>query len=348
MTDTSTISAAASPASTSSTARSNSGLVLPRGLDVSRTAIKISIIGAGFVGSTIAYTLVMRGVASDLVLVDTNTARAEGEAMDIAHGAPFAKVSSIRAGSYEDTAGSDLVIITAGTNQKPGETRLDLIQRNASIMRDVAAQVAKHSPQTVLLVVSNPVDSMSYVAQQVTGFPSWRVIGSGTVLDSSRFRYLLSCELDMVDARNIHGYVLGEHGDSEFLAWSLVNVAGMGIDETAQAFGVDFGSDKRRQMAEQTRQAAYEIIARKGATYYGIGMAATRIVEAIVRDERSIMSCSTLLDGPYGINKVYLSLPVVLGQHGVSHVFTPDLTDDEMTALNHSAEILSEAQNSVA
>ncbi|MDR2930677.1 MAG: L-lactate dehydrogenase [Propionibacteriaceae bacterium] len=334
--------------STTQTARSNSGLVLPHGVDVARTAIKISIIGAGFVGSTIAYTLVARGVASDLVLVDTNQARAEGEAMDIAHGAPFAKVSSIRAGGYEDTAESDLVIITAGTNQKPGETRLDLIQRNAAIMRDVATQVAKFSPQTVLLVVSNPVDSMSFVAQQVTGFPAWRVIGSGTVLDSSRFRYLLSCELDFVDARNIHGYVLGEHGDSEFLAWSLVNVAGMGIDETAEAFGVDFGLDKRKDIADRTRRAAYEIIARKGATYYGIGMAATRIVEAIVRDERSIMSCSTLLDGPYGIDKLYLSLPVVLGQHGVSHVFTPQLTPEEMAALGRSAEVLRSAQNMVA
>ncbi|MDR2895782.1 MAG: L-lactate dehydrogenase [Propionibacteriaceae bacterium] len=341
MTETATDQTISAPAATS-------GIVVPRDLRDGRTAIKISIIGAGFVGSTIAYTLMSRGVASDLVLVDTNQARAEGEAMDIAHGAPFAKVSSIRAGGYEDTADSDLVIVTAGTNQKPGETRLDLIQRNASIMREVAAQVATYSPETVLLVVSNPVDAMTYVAQQVTGFPAYRVIGSGTVLDSSRFRYLLSCQLDNIDARNIHGYVLGEHGDSEFPAWSLVNVAGMGIDEAAEAFGVDLGSAMRKTIAQQVRSAAYDIISRKGATYYGIGMAATRIVEAIVRDERAIMTCSTLLDGAYGINGTYLSLPVVLGQHGVSHVLTPTLSADEVASLHGSADILREAQQSVS
>lgn len=315
--------------------------------DPARTAIKISVIGAGFVGSTIAYTLVMRGIATEIVLVDVNHARAEGEAMDIAHGAPFAKMSSIHAGEYPDTADSDLVIITAGANQRPGETRLDLTRRNAGIMVSVARQVARYSPESVLLVVANPVDAMSYVAQRTTGFPPARVIGSGTVLDSSRFRYLLSRHLDGIDTRNIHGYILGEHGDSEFPAWSLVNVAGMGIDEAAKAFDVDFGQAVRDDIAEQTRRAAYDIIERKGATYYGIGMAAVRIVEAIVRDEQSIMSCSTLLEGAYGLENVYLSVPLVLGEHGVSHVLTPDLTAGEMAALHASAEILREAQDSI-
>ena len=312
-----------------------------------RTAIKISIVGAGFVGATIAYTLVMRGTASEIVLVDANRARAEGEAMDIAHGAPFAAMSSIHAGDYPDTAQSDLVIITAGTNQRPGETRLDLLQRNAAIMRDVACRVAQYSPETVLLVVANPVDAMTFVAQQATGLPAARVIGSGTVLDSSRFRYLLSRRFDGIDARNIHGFILGEHGDSQFPAWSLVNVAGMGVDEAAAAFGVRLDAAARADIADQTVRAAYDIIERKNATYYGIGMAATRIVEAIVRDERSIMSCSTLLDGAYGINGVYLSLPVVLTEHGVSHVLAPQLAPDEVEALHRSADVLSQAQGSL-
>ncbi|MDR1806582.1 MAG: L-lactate dehydrogenase [Propionibacteriaceae bacterium] len=309
-----------------------------------QTSIKISVVGAGFVGATIAYTLVLRGIASDIVLVDVNRDRAEGEAMDIAHGAPFAKVSAIRAGGYPDTAGSDLVIITAGTNQQPGETRLDLISRNAAIMRDAAGQIAQHSPDTILLVVANPVDVMSLVAREVTGFPAARVIGSGTVLDSSRFRYLLSLEFGGLDPRNIHGYILGEHGDSEFPAWSLVNVAGMGVDEAARVFGVTFDAACRDRIAVATRDAAYAIIQRKKATYYGIGLSATRIVEALVRDEHSIMSCSTYLTGQYGLEDVYLSLPVVLGQQGVERILTPDLPPDELALLEQSAALLKAAK----
>jgi L-lactate dehydrogenase len=313
-----------------------------------QTSIKVSVVGAGFVGSTIAYTLVMKGVASDIVLVDVNRDRAEGEAMDIAHGAPFAKVSSIRAGGYPDTAGSDLVIVTAGTNQKPGETRMDLINRNASIMRDAAGLLAQYSPDSILLVVANPVDVMAYVARATTGFPAERVIGSGTVLDSSRFRYLLSQELGGVDPRNIHGYILGEHGDSEFPAWSLVSVAGMGIDQAAAHFGVSFDQATRERIHVRTRDAAYAIIQKKKATYYGIGMSATRIVEAIVRDEHAIMSVSVHLAGQYGLDDVYLSLPAVLGQHGVERILTPDLPADELAALAHSAEVLKQAQASLA
>ena len=283
---------------------------------MAQTAIKISVIGAGFVGSTVAYTLVMKGVASEIVLVDVNLERAEGEAMDISHGAPFAKSSVIRAGSYEDTKGSDVVIITAGTNQKPGETRIDLITRNAAIMRDVAGRVGEQSPNAVILVISNPVDVMTYVARQVTGFPKNRVIGSGTVLDSSRFRYLLANRFD-IDPRNVHGYIMGEHGDSEFPAWSLVNIAGMSLDEASDLFNKEINDEVRQSIADSTRNAAYEIINRKGATYYGIGMSATRIVEAIVRDERSIMTVSSLLHGEYDIDDLYLSVPAILGEHGI-------------------------------
>lgn len=313
---------------------------------MAQTAIKISVIGAGFVGSTVAYTLVMKGVASEIVLVDVNLERAEGEAMDISHGAPFAKSSVIRAGSYEDTKGSDVVIITAGTNQKPGETRIDLITRNAAIMRDVAGRVGEQSPNAVILVISNPVDVMTYVARQVTGFPKNRVIGSGTVLDSSRFRYLLANRFD-IDPRNVHGYIMGEHGDSEFPAWSLVNIAGMSLDEASDLFNKEINDEVRQSIADSTRNAAYEIINRKGATYYGIGMSATRIVEAIVRDERSIMTVSSLLHGEYDIDDLYLSVPAILGEHGIEEVLTPRLSDLELANLHHSAEVLRDARNQI-
>lgn len=313
---------------------------------MAQTAIKISVIGAGFVGSTVAYTLVMKGVASEIVLVDVNLERAEGEAMDISHGAPFAKSSVIRAGSYEDTKGSDVVIITAGTNQKPGETRIDLITRNAAIMRDVAGRVGEQSPNAVILVISNPVDVMTYVARQVTGFPKNRVIGSGTVLDSSRFRYLLANRFD-IDPRNVHGYIMGEHGDSEFPAWSLVNIAGTSLDEASDLFNKEINDEVRQSIADSTRNAAYEIINRKGATYYGIGMSATRIVEAIVRDERSIMTVSSLLHGEYDIDDLYLSVPAILGEHGIEKVLTPRLSDLELANLHHSAEVLRDARNQI-
>ena len=313
---------------------------------MAQTAIKISVIGAGFVGSTVAYTLVMKGVASEIVLVDVNLERAEGEAKDIRHGAPIAKSSVIRTGSYEDTKGSDVVIITAGTNQKPGETRIDLITRNAAIMRDVAGRVGEQSPNAVILVISNPVDVMTYVARQVTGFPKNRVIGSGTVLDSSRFRYLLANRFD-IDPRNVHGYIMGEHGDSEFPAWSLVNIAGMSLDEASDLFNKEINDEVRQSIADSTRNAAYEIINRKGATYYGIGMSATRIVEAIVRDERSIMTVSSLLHGEYDIDDLYLSVPAILGEHGIEKVLTPRLSDLELANLHHSAQVLRDARNQI-
>lgn len=311
-----------------------------------KTAIKISVVGAGFVGSTIAYTLMIRGVASDIVLVDSNPEKAKGEAMDISHGAPFAKVSTVRAGNYEDTQNSDVVIITAGTNQKPGETRMDLIARNTVIMRDVAAKVAEYSPNTIILVISNPVDIMSYVAREVTGFPKHRVIGSGTVLDSSRFRYLLAQTFG-IDPHNVHGYILGEHGDSEFPAWSLANIAGMSIDEASCMFGDCFNQEARDSIAAETKNAAYEIINRKGATYYGIGMSASRIVEAIVRDEKAIMTVSSLLHGEYGVEDSYLSVPTILGERGVEKVLTPKLSDEELANLHHCNEVMKQARERI-
>jgi L-lactate dehydrogenase len=310
---------------------------------MSRTAIKISIIGAGFVGSTVAYTLMMEGIASDIVLVDMNPEKAAGEAMDIEHGSPFAAESVVRAGSYEDTHNSDIVVITAGTNQKPGETRIDLITRNAAIMRDVAGQVAAQSPDAVVLIISNPVDIMAYIFREVTGFPKHRVIGAGTNLDSARFRYLLNQKFG-VDSHSIHAQVWGEHGDSEFPVWSLVRIGSMNINEASAQFGDRMADSDYDAITNMVKNAAYEIINRKGATYYGIGMSTARICETILRDEKSILPVSVLLHGEYGIDDVYLSLPAVLGEHGVEKILTPHISDDELGKLHHSAAILKEAR----
>ena len=313
---------------------------------MAKTATKVTIVGAGFVGSTIAYTLTSAGIVSEIVLVDVDSARAEGEAMDIEHGSPFFKESLIHAGDYQTAANSDLVIITAGTNQRPGETRMDLITRNAAIVTDVAKQICETCPDATLLVISNPVDVMTRIIQEVTGFPASRVIGSGTNLDSARFRYLLSKKFG-VDSRNIHGYILGEHGDSEFAAWSNVNIAGMSINEASDVFGGVMGDYDYINIANETRNAAYEIINRKRATYYGIAASAARIAEAILRDEKSILPLSVKLDGQYGLNDVYLSLPTVVGQHGVIRILTPYLSDEEEGKLHNSAKVLKEAYDSL-
>lgn len=313
---------------------------------MAKTATKVTIVGAGFVGSTIAYTLTSAGIVSEIVLVDVDSARAEGEAMDIEHGSPFFKESLIHAGDYQTAANSDLVIITAGTNQRPGETRMDLITRNAAIVTDIAKQIRKTCPDATLLIISNPVDVMTRIIQEVTGFPANRVIGSGTNLDSARFRYLLSKKFG-VDSRNIHGYILGEHGDSEFAAWSNVNIAGMNINEASDVFGGIMGDYDYINIANETRNAAYEIINRKRATYYGIAASAARIAEAILRDEKSILPLSVKLDGQYGLNDVYLSLPTVVGQHGVIRILTPYLSDEEEGKLHNSAKVLKEAYDSL-
>ena len=313
---------------------------------MAQTATKVTIVGAGFVGSTIAYTLNVAGTASEIVLVDVAKDRAEGEAMDIEHGSPFFKESLIHAGDYQTSANSDIVIITAGTSQRPGETRMDLIGRNAAIVTDVAKQVKETSPDATILVISNPVDVMTRVIQDVTGFPAERVIGSGTNLDSARFRYLLSKKFG-VDSRNIHAYILGEHGDSEFAAWSNVNIAGMNINEASDAFGGVMGDYDYIDLEKQTRNAAYEIINRKKATYYGIAASAARICEAILRDEKSILPLSVKLTGQYGLKGVYLSLPTFVGQHGVIKVIAPYLSEQEEKHLHDSAKVLEEAFQSL-
>ncbi|SKA78564.1 L-lactate dehydrogenase [Clostridium sp. USBA 49] len=306
---------------------------------------KISIIGSGFVGSTTAFALMMSGTASEIVIVDINKDKAEGEAMDLSHGVSFVKPVDIKAGDYKDTKDSDIVIITAGAAQKIGETRLDLVGRNLSIFKSIVPEVVKYSPNSILLVVSNPVDILTYITYKLSGFPKERVIGSGTVLDTSRLKYILS-ENSGIDARNIHTYIIGEHGDSEIATWSLTNIAGMSMDEFCKNICKKCGGERKEDIHKSVKNAAYEIIEKKGATYYAVALAIRRIVEAIIRDENSILTVSTLLKGEYGIDDIYLGIPSIVGLSGVKKVLEVPLNKEELNKLKYSAKTLKELLNS--
>ncbi|MCS5695079.1 L-lactate dehydrogenase [Desulfofundulus thermocisternus] len=298
---------------------------------------KIAVVGVGAVGSATAYAVMMSGLISELVLVDINRERAEGEAMDLAHGASFIKPIRIYAGEYEDCRDADIVIFCAGVNQKPGETRLDLVQRNFAILKDVLVRLLPLEEHGVFLMVTNPVDILTYAALRLTSLPPSRVIGSGTVLDSSRFRYLLS-QYCQVEPRNIHAYVVGEHGDTEVPLWSLANIAGMPVQEFCCWRGVPCLDPE--EISRRVREAAYEVIARKGATCYAIGLAVKRICESILRDENSILTVSGLVDGEYGITGVCLSLPSIVNRTGRARVLAVPLAAREEEALHHSARTL--------
>lgn len=307
-----------------------------------KTTTKISIIGAGFVGSTTAFALLDGGLASEIVIVDINKDKAEGEAMDLSHGASFVKPTIIKAGEYKETYNSDIIIITAGAPQKPGETRLDLINKNYKIMNSIVPEVIKYSPNSILLVVSNPVDILSYITYRISGFPKERVIGSGTVLDTSRFKYMLSDHFG-IDARNIHTYIMGEHGDSEIATWSITNIAGLDIGEYCSIYCNKCDGNIRYKIHEDVKNAAYEIIKKKGATYYAVALAIRRIVEAILRDENSILTVSTLLEGQYGIKDIYLGVPSIVGAEGVKSIVESPLNKEELSALQESAKKLKES-----
>lgn len=304
-----------------------------------KSNVKISIVGAGFVGSTTAFALMNSGLASEIVIVDLNHDKAVGEAMDLSHGVSFVKPIAISAGNYEDTKNSDIVIITAGAAQKPGETRLDLINKNYKIMSSIVPEVTKYSPDCILLVVSNPVDILTYITYKISGFPKERVIGSGTVLDTSRLRYMLSQHFK-IDARNIHTYIMGEHGDSEIATWSLTNIAGMNIKEYCSLFCNLCDGSMMDEIHENVKNAAYEIISKKGATYYAVALAVKRITEAILRDENSILTVSTLLEGQYGLNDVFLGVPSIVGSDGIKKVLEVPLNETELNKLKASGENL--------
>ena len=301
---------------------------------------RVAIVGVGNVGATFAYHLLISGLASEIVLIDANQARAEGEAMDLTHTVPFSRPTRIRAGSYADCAGAAVTVITAGSAQRPGETRLDLATRNTNIFRQIIPQIVDNNPNGLLVIASNPVDVLTYAALKFSSLPSARVIGSGTILDTARFRYLLSQTFD-VDARSVHAYIIGEHGDSEVPVWSLANIAGMRLSDFCAANG--FGCADQHMLDEifaQTRDAAYHIIERKGATYYAIGAGLVRLVEAILRDQGTVLSVSSLIDDYYGLSDVCFSLPSVLDAGGVERVLHLTLDETELKGLRQSAALL--------
>ena len=300
---------------------------------------KAAIIGCGFVGTSIAFSLVQKGIFSELVLIDANEKKAEGEAMDLSHGLPFTKPMEIKAGGYEDIADCAMIIITAGANQKPGETRLDLVHKNVEIYKSIIPKIVEKNQEATLLIVSNPVDIMTYVALKLSGYPSHKVIGSGTVLDTARLKYLLSRHLD-VDSRSIHAFIIGEHGDSELAVWSAANVSGIPLNHFCELRGYFDHMESMDRIYQSVRDSAYEIIEKKVATYYGVAMAVCRIAESVIRNEHSIMPISVYLDGLYGLHDICLSIPTVVGQEGAEKVLDIPLDLMEMGKLVYSAEEL--------
>ena len=297
---------------------------------------KAAIVGCGFVGSSIAFRLVQQGLFSELVLIDANRSKAEGEAMDLSHGLPYAASMDIYAGDYDAAADCGLMIVTAGANQKPGETRLDLIGKNVAILGSIIPEIRRRHFEGVLLVVSNPVDVLTYAAWRMSGLPAGRVIGSGTVLDTARLKHLLGQHLQ-VDSRNVHAVIIGEHGDSELAVWSGANVSGIDLNHFCELRGHYNHADSMRRIYEGVRDSAYQIIARKGATYYGIAMAVGRIAECIVLDQESVLPVSVVLEGQYGLDGLCLSIPSIVGKNGLEKILEIPLSLEEEAALHTSA-----------
>ncbi|MGD0808032.1 MAG: L-lactate dehydrogenase [Anaerolineales bacterium] len=306
--------------------------------------MKIGIVGSGVVGSTAAYAMVMRGVGREIVLVDKNLKRAQAEADDIFHAVPFANPLHVTAGEYSDLTGCNVVILAAGVAQKPGETRLELLSRNAAVFADVVPSVLRYAPNAVILVATNPVDIMTHLAAEFAaplGVPPGRVMGSGTTLDTARFRALLGLHLG-VDPQHVHAYVVGEHGDSEVLTWSIATVGGLSVEEFCARRNASCVSEDRSRIDEAVRRAAYRIIEGKGATYYGIGSALARIVEVILQDQRSILTVCSPAAEVAGVCNVTVSLPHLIGGEGILDTFPLSLNQEEQTLLHRSASLVSE------
>lgn len=307
---------------------------------------KVTIIGAGLVGATTAFALMNSGTTSEIALIDLNEDRLKGEVMDLNHGIAFVPSTKIKAGTYDDCSDSNIVIITAGAAQRPGETRIDLLKRNIEVFRSIVPKVVEKNRDCVILVVTNPVDILSYATWKFSGLSSNQVIGSGTVLDSARFKFLLS-EHCHVSPQNIHAYIIGEHGDTEVAAWSITNIAGMPLDDYCFRCEQPCKREEREEIFENTRRSAYEIIEGKGATYYAVALAVRRIVEAILRDENAILPVSSLMEGYYGVEDVYLSLPTIVNSGGVSKVLELPLMDEEIEGFRRSAVTLKQAMREV-
>lgn len=300
---------------------------------------KAAMIGCGFVGSSAAFALMQSGIFSEMVMIDADRARAEGEAMDISHGLPFARPIKLYAGDYDDIVDAGVIIITAGANQKPEETRLDLIHKNVEIFKSIIPEIAKRNCEGILLVVSNPVDILTYTALKLSGFPEHRVIGSGTVLDTARLKYLIGEHL-RVDNRGVHAFIIGEHGDSELAAWSNANVSGVKLSDFCEMRGHFSHEASENRIYEEVKNSAYEIIERKRATYYGIAMAVKRICECIIRDEKSILPISSMMRGMYGMEDIVISMPAIVGKDGVEDVIPISLDEEEQAQLKKSAGVL--------
>lgn len=300
---------------------------------------KAAMIGCGFVGSASVFALMQSGLFSEIVLIDADREKAEGEALDIAHGIPFARQMKIYAGNYDDIMDAGIIIVTAGANQKPDETRLDLVHKNVAIFKNIIPEISKRDYQGILLIVANPVDILTYTALKLSGFPENRVIGSGTVLDTARLKYKLGEHLE-VDSRSVHAFIIGEHGDSEIAAWSSANVSGIPLNRFCEMRGHYNHEAAMQDIAEEVKNSAYEIIAKKRATYYGIAMSVKRICEAIIRDEKSILPVSGMIHDEYGINDVVLSMPAIVGKDGIETQVPIALDEKEQEALRKSADTL--------
>lgn len=299
---------------------------------------KCAVIGCGFVGASIAFSLIQEEMFSELVLIDINQTKAEGEAMDLSHGLPFVHPMKIYAGTYADLADCFLIIITAGAGQRPGETRLELVRKNVEIFRDMIPQITAVTQDARLLIVSNPVDVMTYAAWKLSGYPPEHVIGSGTVLDTARLKYLFGAHLG-VDSRSVHAFIIGEHGDSELAVWSSANISGVDLDSFCDICGACDGETLHR-LYEDVRTSAYKVIEKKGATYYAIALAVTRIARAIVREEHSVLPVSAYVNGHYGVSDVYFGVPSIVGAEGVEKVLDIPLDGSEQQQLEHSVQTL--------
>ena len=311
---------------------------------------KISVIGAGHVGATFAYALLLSGLAVEVVLIDKDHARAESEALDLAHALPFRMPASVRAGSMAESSNSDIVVIAAGPSQHHGETRLDLAARNAVVVREVAAGIAEHSPQAIILVATNPVDIIAQLTQETSGFPPASVIGSGTILDTARLRHLVGQHF-RVDPRSVDAQMIGEHGDSAVATWSLANVAGVPLAELARMRGVGFDAAMQERIAGEVHNSAYAIIAGKGATYYAIASGLVRIIEAILCDQKAVLTVSNAVGRAQGLPELegtWLSLPCIVGRGGLEQTLALNLSPSERANLLRSGEILRSAKRGIS
>ncbi|MGJ3252557.1 MAG: L-lactate dehydrogenase [Elainellaceae cyanobacterium] len=299
------------------------------------------IIGAGSVGMACAYSMLIQNTLDEMMLIDIDQRKLEGEVMDLLHGLPFVSPSAVKAGSIDrgDASDADFVVITAGAKQRPGESRLDLVHRNVEIFKQLIPKVAEQCPESVLLIVSNPVDIMTYVSWKLSGLPSSRIFGSGTVLDTARFRYLLAQQLE-IDPRSLHAYIIGEHGDSEVPVWSKVNISGVHLCDRGLDNASDCDADALDKIFHRVKTAAYDVIDRKGATSYAIGLGVTQIAQAILRNQHRVLTVSSLLNGQYGLSNVCLSLPAVVNRQGITRVLNMPLTPSEEDGLRQSGKTL--------